>query len=299
MRIAAVSDIHVRTDGSDNELVELIRNRVVELSPDVFVIAGDISHSIDVLSQTLSDLSIPDIPKLFIPGNHDIWFEEDKGLGSLDKYSKTIGEECKKNDFIHLPDEPYIIDDVGFIGSIGWSDYSFRRDELDIPEEAYRKKEYKGALWNDFFNIDWSLTDQEATDLFNKKIEYDLDTLPDNIDTVVFVSHHLPFKDLTLYKDKLPWDFFSAYMGAISMGELLLQDGRVKLSISGHSHIRSSLKVNGCTAITVPIGYGRPEDGDFLELVKRGIADIQISKGSVILSEFVEGDICAGMPYVF
>ncbi|UCE11449.1 MAG: metallophosphoesterase [Candidatus Thorarchaeota archaeon] len=299
MRIAAVSDIHVRPDGSDEDLISGIHDRAVELSPDVFVIAGDISDMLSTLSETLSKLRIPSIPNLFVPGNHDVWFEEDQGIGSLDKYSKGIGETCKENGFVYLPDEPHLSGNLAFVGSLGWSDYSFRREELSIPEEAYEQKQFRGAVWNDFFNIDWTWSDKEAAALFNQKLEYDLGALTDDVRHVVYVSHHLPFKELTLYKDKLPWDFFSAYMGSVETGRILKDDGRVILTISGHSHIRNVVSIEGITAITVPIGYGRPPDKDMSELADKSVAGIEINSGSVKLTEFVEGDICADMPYVF
>jgi putative phosphoesterase len=296
--VAAVSDIHIRPDGSDDELIHAIRNRVEELTPDVFVIAGDISAKIDVLSDSLSKLSVDNCVNLYIAGNHDIWFEQDKNLSSLEKYSHTIGDICKEQDWIHLPDQLCVIDEVSFVGTLGWSDYSFRRTELQIPEEAYEKKQYKDAVWYDIFNVDWQFTDKEATDLFNRKLKYDLSTIPDDVEGIVFVSHHLPFRELTVYKQRLPWDFFSAYMGATSTGKILLDDDRVFLTISGHSHVRNKITIDGITAITVPIGYGRPDPEDIPEFVKSAVAEIVIKDRSISLPDFVEGDICAGLPYV-
>ena len=242
MRVAAISDIHVRSDGSDEKLILEIHERVKELNPDVFVIAGDISASVTILADSLSKLHVDDCINLYVAGNHDIWFEQDKGLSSLEKYSHTIGDVCKKHGWLHLPDQPYIMESTVFIGSLGWYDYSFRRADLQIPEEAYEEKQFEDAVWYDVFNVDWYLTDKEATNLFNRKIEYDLSVLSDKVERIVFVSHHLPFKELTVYKQRLPWDFFSAYMGAISTGKILLDDNRVILSISGHSHIRNKIR---------------------------------------------------------
>jgi putative phosphoesterase len=298
LRIAAVSDLHVRSNGSDNELILEIHERVKELDPDVFIIAGDISASTTILADSLFKLYVDGCINLYVAGNHDIWFEQDRGLSSLEKYSHTIGNICKKHGWIHLPDQPYIMESTAFVGSLGWYDYSFRCDNLQIPEEAYEEKQYGDAVWYDVFNVDWNLTDKEATDLFNRKIEYDLSLVPDEVDGIVFVSHHLPFKELTLYKQRLPWDFFSAYMGAVSTGKILLEDNRVFLTISGHSHIRSKITLDGITAITVPIGYGRPESKNIPEFVKSAVAEIIIENGNVSLPNFIEGDICTGLPYL-
>ncbi|MHA2423272.1 MAG: metallophosphoesterase [Candidatus Thorarchaeota archaeon] len=299
MRIAAISDIHIRSDGKDEEMIKAINRRVDEIAPDVFVIAGDISHEVSILEETLTNLKRSDSNCLYVAGNHDVWFEEDKELGSLDKYSQTIGEVCELAGFIHLPDNPLIMDDIAIVGSMGWYDYSFKRETLDIPDESYAEKHWRGSFWRDYYAIDWSYTDKEVTELFNSKLQYDLDTLPDHVSTVIYVSHHLPFKSLTLYRDQLPWDFFSAFMGSESTGQLLMNDGRVVLSISGHSHIRKRVEVNGLTAMTVPLGYGRPPDGDFTHLVHSAIADIEIKGGEFHLHHFVEGDICEDLPYSF
>ncbi|MFX1482134.1 MAG: metallophosphoesterase [Promethearchaeota archaeon] len=298
MRIAAISDIHVLPDESDKLLLDTIRDRVEEIDPDVFVVAGDISDKLSVLERSLVSLKIESCENLYVAGNHDIWFEENRGLGSLEKYSKAVGEVCKRTGFIHLPDSPYIKEEFGFVGSIGWYDYSFRREDLDIPLENYQHKEYRGAVWYDLFRVDWGFTDKEATDLFNKRLEYDLNTLSQTVKHIVYVSHHLPFQDLTVYKNRLPWDFHSAFMGAKSTGIILNSDSRVKLSISGHSHIRSALVNDTLTSITVPVGYGRPGKNSMSSFVRDAVAEIEIDEKQVKILNFVEGDICAGLSYI-
>jgi putative phosphoesterase len=297
MRIAAISDIHVRSDGSDKALVDGIRVRVEELSPDVFIIAGDISDRLQILSQTLAKLHLPKCVNLYVAGNHDLWLEDDKPFSSLEKYSHVIGETCRENGFIHLPDNPYIIDDVAFVGSVGWYDYSLRSHDLRIPDSAYEQKEFRGEVWFDAFSIEWDFSDREATELFNRRLEYDLSNLPGETERVVYVSHHIPFRELSFYKGRLPWDFFSAFMGAESTGKVLRKDSRVRLSISGHSHVRKKTQIGPITALTVPLGYGRPSDDGIADLVRAAVAQIDISGEALDVPGFVEGDICADLPY--
>ncbi|UCH04919.1 MAG: metallophosphoesterase [Candidatus Thorarchaeota archaeon] len=297
MRIAAISDIHVRPDKGDEALIEEIHSRVEEISPDVFVIAGDVSSRIATLADALARLRVSSAMNLFVPGNHDIWFEEKIGLGSLEKYSTSLSEVCRDSGFLYLPDAPYVKKKMAFVGSIGWYDYSFKREDLEIPYKAYAQKEWKGSIWYDLLCIDWGYTDVEATTLFNRKLEYDLSILSESVTKVVFVSHHLPFRDLTLYKGRLPWDFFSAFMGSENTGRLLIYDGRVVLAVSGHSHIRMQKRFNGIKSFTVPLGYGRPADGNYSDLARNAVAHIEIVDGIVEAHDFVEGDICEGMPY--
>ncbi|MFO7836801.1 MAG: metallophosphoesterase [Candidatus Thorarchaeota archaeon] len=295
MKITAVSDIHVRPHGKDEQLIQAIRGRVEKANPDVFVIAGDISDRLDVMEESLASLKIDDCINLFVAGNHDVWFSEN--ASSLEKYSEKIGTLCKEAGWVHLPDEPYIHGSVAFVGSMGWSDYSFRVKQLDIPPEAYRQKEYNGSVWRDYFNIDWAMNDQEVTQLMNRKLAYDLGNLPEDITEVVCVSHHLPFEKLVVYKNRLPWDFFSAYMGAESTGQILLDDGRIFLTISGHSHVRSTCEIDGITAVTAPIGYCRPPADELEKFADAAVAEIDVSSTDITLSHFVEGNICRGLPY--
>jgi len=297
LRIAAISDLHVLPDGSDKHLLECIKKRVQEINPDVFVIAGDISDNLDVLTDVLATLRIEGCTNLYVAGNHDVWFEDSGGPGTLEKYSQKIGEACRNKGFLHLPDAPCILGNIAFVGSIGWYDYSFRRHDLDIPMENYEQKEFRGAVWYDLFKIDWIFSDIEATSLFNQKLEYDLMTLPKHVTQVVYISHHLPFQSLTIYKDKFPWDFHSAFMGAESTGKILEDDGRIILSVSGHSHIRNQISRGNITAITVPLGYGRPDLENLQDFVRDAVAVIEIDGSVVNVRDFAMGDLCAGLSY--
>lgn len=298
MKIAAISDLHVLPNDIDKNLLESIKRRVEELNPDVFIIAGDISDCLNVLSDSLSQLYVDSCTNLYVAGNHDIWFEDEAHPSSMEKYSKHMNEICRKNGFMHLPDYQFISGNTAFVGSIGWYDYSFRKVELEIPMDHYEQKEHQGSVWYDVFKIDWGYTDIEVTDLFNRKLEYDLSTLPENITKIVYVSHHLPFQDLTIYKNRLPWDFHSAFMGAQSTGRILVNDGRVVLSISGHSHIRNVTSIGKITAITVPLGYGRPNLEKLDDFIKDAVAVIEITDDTVNIPDFVKGDICEDLPYI-
>jgi putative phosphoesterase len=297
LKIAAISDLHILPDGSDHYLLDCIRQRVEEIKPDLFIVAGDISDRLSILGETLALLRSDHCTNLYVAGNHDIWFEDAKGPDSLEKYSRRIGQACHENGFHHLPDSPFIEDNIAFVGSIGWYDYSFRRIDLEIPIEHYEQKEHRGTIWYDLFKVDWNLTDIEATALFNQKLEYDLRTLPSHVTQVVYVSHHLPFQKLTVYKNRLPWDFHSAFMGATSTGGILERDGRIILSISGHSHVRNQIYEAAITAITVPLGYGRPAANCVEDFVKDAIAVIEIQEDQVSLPHFVKGDLSIGLPY--
>ena len=298
LKIAAISDLHILPNEDDYQFLDCIRERVEEIDPDIFVIAGDISDYLEVVSKSLEILKGIECSRLYVPGNHDIWFEDNNGPGSLEKYTRSLDEICQKYGFTYLPNSIFIEKDTVFIGSIGWYDYSFRRPELEIPDENYIQKEYHDAVWYDAFKIDWDYSDIEATDLFNRKLQYDLETLPSNISQIVYISHHLPFRELTIYKNRLPWDFYSAFMGSAKTGDILLKDKRIVLSISGHSHVRNMISLGNLTALTVPVGYCRPSIEELEGFVKQSVATIEMHGNNVEVTDFTQGDLCDGLPYI-
>jgi hypothetical protein len=50
-------------------------------------------------------------------------------------------------------------------------------------------------------------------------------------------------------------------------------------------------------AVTVPLGYGRPSDDQLASLVESAVAEIIMDERRIDIPNFVEGDICAGLPY--
>ncbi|MGB0389708.1 MAG: metallophosphoesterase family protein, partial [Ardenticatenaceae bacterium] len=70
MRILAVSDLH--TDFSHNRLlVEQLSNTLYK--NDILIVAGDLSHQLKAIKETLSLLRGKFRQVFFVPGNHDFW----------------------------------------------------------------------------------------------------------------------------------------------------------------------------------------------------------------------------------
>ena len=137
MRIGITSDIHTDTSPANSRIVEYIADEARRAELDVFVICGDISPNIMALSATLG--AFHDIgsncKKLFVAGNHDIWLVGLKEtVTSHDKYS-LITALCGEHGFHHLGDSPVILGQVGFCGTIGWYDYSYKRERYPILEK--------------------------------------------------------------------------------------------------------------------------------------------------------------------
>ncbi|MBR9704675.1 hypothetical protein GOV12_04635 [Candidatus Pacearchaeota archaeon] len=280
MKITALSDIHY--PHNEQQVEESLESMT---DSDVVVIAGDISHDITEYENVLRRFLKLSAKKLVVLGNHDLWTE--KGKDSFKKMKK-LHRICKRNDFHLLDSGPLVIDGIGFVGNIGWYDYSFAQTKGDeefvgiVP----RKRKYMGrekkvkdfedkdffeklfvfrnnqhVYWNDRDYINWKYTDKEFLDLQLKKLEKHLRRIEKKCDKIVFVSHHVPIRDF-IYEmpEDSKWGIFNAYQGSPELGNLTFSNPKLSAVISGHSHIPNQVFVNGvnCYDVSHELGFLKP-----------------------------------------
>lgn len=266
MKIYAVSDIHAdnRKYRTVFDLPRLIQEKTdQDHEKAILIICGDVAQNMLVFHRYLKMFKTIPITKLFVAGNHDLWVEN--GNDSLLKYLVTMKEACADADFHYLDQEPYIEDKIGFVGNIGWYDYSFKTNTTYIPEgmqliksstsryirwedlrdEDYELKTLLGEMdgnlfnvttWNDKNYIHWSFSDKEFTQRCLFQIQKHLIQVRKKTNHLVFCSHHIHFQEAIIQKNKVQWDFNNAFMGSHEIGETVLKEEKLKLILFGHSH---------------------------------------------------------------
>jgi putative phosphoesterase len=257
MRIAVTSDIHVDVTSANQQIVKHLVTAVEEIQPDVLVICGDISANLIKFSQTLLAFQKlnSQCHKLLVAGNHDIWVDKKSIITSEQKYSMItdISSEC---DFHHLGGRPTIIDGIGFCGTIGWYDYSFRQEKYKIALEQYESKRYGNSIWNDVNYAKWGCADIKLARRFEGELQAQIDSIKNQVSQIIVVTHHLPFQESVVYQGNLPWDFFSAFMGSRILGEICVNEPLVTHALFGHTHFKHPpQKVREVTTISSPVGY--------------------------------------------
>jgi 3',5'-cyclic AMP phosphodiesterase CpdA len=99
MKLAYISDLHIDAGPLGRSAARLLPEAVEEAAPDVFIIGGDIASKLSIIDHTLASFCDLTIPKLYVPGNHDIWIssikEKEEGVTSRDKYRRLIPEVCE------------------------------------------------------------------------------------------------------------------------------------------------------------------------------------------------------------
>ncbi len=269
MRIASVSDVHFNFGHYKESNLQLL-DRINKSNADVLIIAGDFSAGDFDKNYTpwLSRMSFKG-PKLAVPGNHDMW---DSGITTTKRYQ----DFCKymQSQGWHVLDEgPFISDGVGFVGNMGWYDYSFfpkadaKRDQQArdisgiIGETVSSWNDLKRFLptktlphicnWNDVNYTDWKRPDAAISDYFARQLSSDISKIEKQCDAIVAVTHHLPFEELVKRTYDVEFDFCNAFTGSYRLGEEMRKNEKVTVAICGHSHNPQHKKISNIDAYEV------------------------------------------------
>lgn len=302
MRVAFTSDIHADVTAENRRLLAFLAQEVRRLAPEVFAIAGDVANDIAGLSSALSVFRDLESVKLFVPGNHDVWVESKnavrRGRDSWHKYLVEIPAACRAHGFHCLAGTPLVVGRVGFVGSIGWYDYSLRDHRLDgdLRTADYDRGEFldtdsRASLWSDSRYAVW-LRNAEAsdwrlrrrtlstTDVFARVLsllEQDLLRISE-AKSLVCVLHTTPFQECVERRDTP--DPFDAYAGSDALGKLLVSLATEKPTrcICGHLHSPLDITVQGVRVLRRPVGY--------LDLAHEDLADVARNAVGLLELEF-------------
>lgn len=264
MKIGLVSDLHTDATEANKELIPFLISAIEVAEIDILILAGDITASLtefyDILDQFNKTQS--QCLKLFVPGNHDIWVNKNGSMTSTQKCG-IISEICQDHGFHSLIDKPYIHDQVGFCGTIGWYDYSFAPKEFNLSIDQYEKKQLNGKIWNDKRYANWEDTDQAVAKKFEKHLTSHISSIVDKVERIVVVSHHVPFRQCMRYRGVLSTDYFHAFMGSQGIGEVCLQESLITHVFFGHLHETVDQVIDNLRVVCSPVGYLHefPQDG--------------------------------------
>ncbi|MFW9992565.1 MAG: metallophosphoesterase [Candidatus Odinarchaeota archaeon] len=284
MRVVAFSDTHIDINSmmlASNEERAFTRDFIDVLrdsKPDILVCAGDVTPDSQLLEKTLRTIvkEVKAHEYFFVPGNHDIWFgksvdAEGTATSSLDKHERLLPLVTKSAGFHFLPGRPLAVDKIGFLGSTGWYDYSFRDMQWDneIDQLHYAAKRHSGLVWNDVNYAEWEMSDPKVCDWMIKQLEKDYKELQNQgIDECILILHHVPFRDFVSYKNDLSWDFFSAFIGSKKFGEWALTHSEISTVIFGHTHFQKNGIIDSISCYCNPVGYLHEAGDEITDLRK-------------------------------
>ncbi len=278
MKLAVTADLHFNVPRSTEPAAAVIA-QIRRVRPDVVLLVGDTAaDDLAVLSECLHLFDGCAAHKLFVAGNHELWTADED---TLRRYERDLPRAAAEAGFHYLDGGPTVIDGVGFVGSVGWYDYSFRTPGLDLPTRFYEAKVAPGAArvlpehqhligsaedipeelmslgtrWMDGVRVHLPYSDEEFTERLAQKLETHLCEIEGRAETIVAGIHHLPFRELVEYRNEPRWDFAAAFMGSERLGEVLRRHKKVHFLFCGHSHLAARTQVGHVRCVNIGSTY--------------------------------------------
>ncbi len=279
MRILASSDLHYNIKRSKEPARDLAR-RVLKRGGDVFILAGDIAGiEPEMFLRGLELFSGFSGKKFLVAGNHDLWVRA--GHCSFEKWTKHLPALALEAGFKMLDHEPQMVGPIGFVGNVGWYDYSFRDDRLNIPIRFYEAKVAPGralrlsewqhllegddpirpehreitSAWRDGEYVRLPMNDSEFVEHLAGRLQDDLSAVSGRSEKIVAVMHHVPRRDMVWYRGESNWDFAAAFLGSRRFREVFGSFPSLRLCLAGHNHHSNVVKENDLEYITIGSTY--------------------------------------------
>ncbi len=282
MRLLVTADLHFNHPRSREGAIELAQQMIArskEESFDALLLVGDSAVADGTsLEEALALFEGFAGPRLFVPGNHELW---SKSAQAFDLIDDVLPRRIRQAGWTWLPTTPFTCADGGAVaGSIGWYDYSFAEESIDIPRAFYEAKASPGAVlatgvpehlvllastmpesqreifarWNDAKFVRLPFSDDAFVDRECERLRSQLESLRD-ARTVVAAIHTIPFAELMPIRRGGQWDFARAYLGSPKLGETVSAFRNVSHVLCGHSHWPVEARVGAIDAINIGSGY--------------------------------------------
>jgi 3',5'-cyclic AMP phosphodiesterase CpdA len=244
MRFAITADLHWGHRRGE-EATRMLRDYLAEQPPDVLLLAGDVGTG-PYFAECLALFADLPCPKALVPGNHDLWVDEDDPRDSLQVYHAHLPRACADHGFHYLDHGPLLLPgaNLAVAGTINWYDYSWSLDQLrrQVPdwEERLQTKTLSRGRLNDARFVRWPLDDVRFTAEVVAAFERHLEEALDQLGRALVVTHHPAFAGLSFPSygppspDGLLW---AAFAGNTALEAVLARHAaRVPFVFSGHTH---------------------------------------------------------------
>lgn len=278
MKVLVTADLHFDIARSREPTMALAA-RICATPADALLIVGDLAGAdLEILEACLREFAGFDGVRMFVAGNHDVWT---RGESSLHRYEEELPRVAAGHGFHYLDHEPLYLDDVAFVGTMGWYDYQFAPRDSRMPMRFYENKispaaaerlsayhhlveghddvteEMRGfaVRWMDGEHVRFSMSDREFCDRLVTRFRAHLHAASRRAAHIVAAVHHLPFEEFVTQHDGTTWPFVRAFMGSPRFGEALLETPAVGHVFVGHSHLSGRFRKGALTCVNVGSTY--------------------------------------------
>lgn len=264
IRLALTADLHYGITSA--ETIAALVDSIAAAGCDAVLLAGDIGEPADNFRAALELFADLPPPRVVVAGNHDLWAGDYPSRYLWDDVLPHISSAAGCT---WLDRENLIIGDTGICGTIGWYDYSAGDPRLaDYDDSRYSREKPKFNM--DGLRIDWSQTDAEFAAEILAAFHQRITVLQNNpaVKHIVVLTHVPPFEEQLIRKplDDFLWNVNNAYFGNLTLGREILRHDKVRLVVSGHTHVGVDATISPSGAedksirvITVGSGYFKPK----------------------------------------
>ncbi|MCC5889416.1 MAG: metallophosphoesterase [Alkalibacterium sp.] len=249
MRIGTVSDLHIdrNRDYTDNDLISTFSEVIQNQEIDVLLIAGDVSNhylKTDDFLKRVQDRS--STPIVFVPGNHDYWARDHEVTDT-----NQINNFFNQQEYSLVGQPRLLNSEWAVVGSPGWYDYGYGNTVL-YDEEAFSRKQYGFASWNDRHYVNWGKSDQKVSHEMLVQLYKDLETVKDK--KIILMTHVATHPEFVMPLPHRVYNYANAFLGAKAYESLYADFPSIEYSIMGHVHFRKVLNEQKKTLISACIG---------------------------------------------
>ena len=285
-RIALTADLHHDVARSRDAAENALRD-LRDSDADALLLVGDTATSDgDALERALSRLPDDGRPRLFVPGNHELWSKQRRTPADV-LLRDELPRRVRELGFHWLPGEPFRFEDgAAIVGSLGWYDHAFALPELALPGRFYDSGLAPGvAAW--LGRLDLEPTADDVPDAMRKffarwndkrfihalpgdlafaleqlrQFSLDLEAVA-GASSVLAAVHVVPLAELLppvppgpVPARRLKYAFARAYLGSPTFGEAALSRANVSHLVCGHSHFRRAVALGGVQCLNVGSTY--------------------------------------------
>ena len=276
MNVLVTADLHWNHLKSRESATAIIDEINRQADVDAVLVVGDVGVADgDSIQACLGRFTFPG-PKLFVPGNHELWSKREH----VDLLGDELPRRIAAAGWHWLPGAPFARGDVAVVGALGWYDYGFAAQSLEIPRAFYEAKVSPGAVlysgepadlletarrlsspatrlvarWNDGKFVHLGASDADIVSRQCAELTRSLDAVRE-ARSVLVATHTVPFAELLPPHHGGQWDFARAYLGSPRLGEVIARFGNVSHVACGHSHFPAEAMIGEIRAVNIGSGY--------------------------------------------
>jgi len=233
MKIITTADLHLDIERKRTHAFNTI-DKILNSTADVLLFVGDMGQTKQGIREGFEKLSAFKGLKLAVLGNNELKSLESSILGT---HYDEMKELIAPHGFHLLDIEPVIYEGVGFVGNVGWYDFSLYEGvnyEKYLPHQLeYFYTNYRTG----------GITPQELTSICCEQVKNHHSKIVDHCDKIVMSVHCAGFKEFLRF-DKRLFEMFNMGMGSKKIGELY-DLNKIVWGLCGHTHRSGRIEKNG------------------------------------------------------